>query len=121
MRSLLKLDHNFLIRYRIGLRDSITAKKDFLDLKQFGKLVLSNNSNIPEYLEKRDKITGVNKSTEFEWVFRRPGLTISLSIKIGKNGNVIAYWLEYMELENLSIYEFSEGVLADMEKGLSNN
>lgn len=118
---MLKLDHNFLIRYRIGLKDSVTAKTDFINIKQFGKLVLSNNSNIPEYLEKRDNITGVNKSTEFEWVFRRPGLTISLSIKIGKKGNVIAYWLEYMELENLSIYEFSESVLMDMEKRLSNN
>jgi len=118
---MLKLDHDFLIRYRIGLIDSIMAKKDFLSLKQFGKLVLSNNSNISEYMEKRDRITGVNKSTEFEWVFRRPGLTISLSIKIGSNGNVVAYWLEYMELEDLSIYEFSESILADMEKRLSNN
>lgn len=118
---MLKLDHNFLIRYRIGLRDSITAKTDFLNLKQFGKLVLSNNLNIPEYLEKRDNITGVNKSTDFEWVFRRPGLTISLSIKIGNNGNVIAYWLEYMELEDLNIYEFSESILTDMEKRLGNN
>lgn len=117
----MKIDHNFLIHYRRGLKDSITAQKDFTDLKQYGKVVASGNFEDAEYLEKKVKISTVNKSTDFEWIFRRQGFTVSLSVKINDKGETACYWLEFMELDTFTIYEFSESALMEMENRQNKN